>query len=117
MHTQTHHTLFPSHTKKKLCCHHLIIILAHLSICQLVKLEILEWENCRIRKDFEIFNKMKHNYIVTDRLYGAQCRFQQYFRYIAACFPGVLLTNTPHNILSMPLAAFPHNHCRNNGQR
>ena len=33
------------------------------------------------------------------------------------CFPGVLLTSSPHNILSKPLAAFPHNHCRNNGQR
>ena len=31
------------------------------------------------------------------------------------CFPGVLLTSTPHNILSKPLAAFQHNHCRNNG--
>ena len=30
------------------------------------------------------------------------------------CFPGVLLTSTLHNILSKPLAAFPHNHCRNN---
>ena len=27
------------------------------------------------------------------------------------CFPGVLLTNTPHNILSKPLDAFPHDHC------
>ena len=32
------------------------------------------------------------------------------------CFPGVLLISTLHNILSKPLAAFPHNHCRNNGQ-
>ena len=32
------------------------------------------------------------------------------------CFPGVLLTSTPHNIPSKPLAAFPHNHCRNNRQ-
>ena len=31
------------------------------------------------------------------------------------CFPRVLLTCTPHNILSKPLAAFPHSHCRNNG--
>ena len=30
------------------------------------------------------------------------------------CFPGVLLTSTPHSILSKPLAAFQHNHCRNN---
>ena len=29
------------------------------------------------------------------------------------CFPGVLLTNTPDNILSKPMAAFPQNHCRN----
>ena len=33
------------------------------------------------------------------------------------CFPGVLLTSTPHNILSKPLAAFPHNHCPNNRQQ
>ena len=33
------------------------------------------------------------------------------------CFPLVLLTSNPHSILSKPLAAFPHNHCRNNGQR
>ena len=32
-------------------------------------------------------------------------------------FPVVLLTSTTHNILSKPLAAFPCNHCRNNGQR
>ena len=31
-------------------------------------------------------------------------------------FPGVLLTSTPHNILSKPLGAFPRDHCRNNGQ-
>ena len=32
------------------------------------------------------------------------------------CFPGILLTSTPHNILSKPLAALSHNHCQNNGQ-
>ena len=32
------------------------------------------------------------------------------------CFPGAILTSTPNNILSKPLAAFPHNHCLNNGQ-
>ena len=26
-------------------------------------------------------------------------------------------TSTPHNIVSKPMAAFPHNHHRNNGQR
>jgi hypothetical protein len=41
--------------------------------------------------------------------HGGQCTYP--------CFPGVLLTSTPHNILSKPLAAFPHNHYRNNGQR
>ena len=34
-----------------------------------------------------------------------------------SCFPVVLLTSTPHNILSKPLTAFLDNHCRNNGQR
>ena len=34
-----------------------------------------------------------------------------------SCLPEVLLTSTLHNILSKPLAAFPHHHCRNNGQR
>ena len=33
------------------------------------------------------------------------------------CFSGVPFTSTPHNILSKPLTAFPHNHCWNNGQR
>ena len=33
------------------------------------------------------------------------------------CFSRFLLTSSPHNILSKPLAAFPHNNCRNNGQR
>ena len=41
--------------------------------------------------------------------HGGQCTY--------LCFPGVLLTSIPHNILSKPPAAFPHNHCRNNGQR
>ena len=31
---------------------------------------------------------------------GGQCTYP--------CFPGVLLTSTPHNIPSKPLAAFPH---------
>ena len=30
------------------------------------------------------------------------------------CFPGVLSTSTLHIFLTKPLAAFPHNHCRNN---
>ena len=32
------------------------------------------------------------------------------------CFPGVLFTSNLHNILSKPVAAFPHNHYQNNGQ-
>ena len=38
--------------------------------------------------------------------HGSQCTYP--------CFSGV--SSTRHNILSMPLAAFPLNHCRNNGQ-
>ena len=34
--------------------------------------------------------------------------------YPCFCLPGVLLTSTPHNILSKPLASFPHNHSENN---
>ena len=33
------------------------------------------------------------------------------------CLPGVLLTSTSYNIPSKPLAAFQHNHCRNNRKR
>ena len=35
------------------------------------------------------------------------------------CFPWVLLTSTPHNVLSMPLATFPLTHCQkmDNGER
>ena len=40
---------------------------------------------------------------------GGQCTFP--------CFSGVLLTSIPHYTLSKPQAAFPLNHCRNNGQR
>ena len=40
---------------------------------------------------------------------GGQCTYP--------CFPGILLTSTLHNILSKSLAAFPLNHCRQNGQR
>ena len=40
---------------------------------------------------------------------GGQCTYPW--------FSGVLLTSTPHSVLSKPLAAFPHNHCRNNGQQ
>ena len=49
--------------------------------------------------------------------------FQQYFSNIAAAslpihaIPGVSLTSTPLNILAKPLAFFPHNHRRNNGER
>ena len=40
---------------------------------------------------------------------GGQCTY--------LCFPGVIFTSTPHNILSKPLAAFPHSHCPDNGER
>ena len=36
------------------------------------------------------------------------------------CFPGILLNSTPHNtycLFPKPMAAFSHNHHRNNGQR
>ena len=33
------------------------------------------------------------------------------------CFPGVLLTISPHKILSKPLPATSHFHCRSNGQQ
>ena len=42
--------------------------------------------------------------------YGGQCT------YMYPCFPGVLLISHPHNILSKPLAAFPHNPRRSNGK-
>ena len=43
--------------------------------------------------------------------------FQLYRQCTYPYFPGVLLTSTPHNILSKPLAAFPHNHCQISGER
>ena len=43
---------------------------------------------------------------VSQLYHGNQCTYP--------CFPGVLLTSTIHNILSKPLATFPHNHyCKN----
>ena len=53
-----------------------------------------------------------------DRLYGVQCHCHQLYsggQCSYLCFPRVLLTSIPHNILSKPLAAFPHNLCRNHG--
>ena len=48
-------------------------------------------------------------YLSVFQLYhGSQCTYPY--------FPGVLLTGTPHNIPTKPLAAFPNNQCRNNGQ-
>ena len=35
---------------------------------------------------------------------GSRCTY--------SCFPGVVLTSAPHNIVSKPLVAFPCNHCR-----
>ena len=49
--------------------------------------------------------------------------FQHQFSYIVAAsalihdFLEFFLTDTPHSILSKPLAAFPHIHCQNNVQR
>ena len=51
----------------------------------------MEWYSTPFAMSFQSF-----------QLYcGGQC--------IYPCFPGVLLTSTPHNILSKPLAAFPLN--------
>ena len=40
---------------------------------------------------------------------GGQCTYP--------CFPRILLTSTPHNVLSKSLAAIPHNYCRNKRQQ
>ena len=56
--------------------------------------------------DWMVFNAVSS---VFQLYHGGQCTYPS--------FSGVLLTSTPHNILSMPLAAFQYNHCRNNRQR
>ena len=50
--------------------------------------------------------------------------FQHYFSHYSSGVPYTILSKpshyssgVPYTILSKPLAAFPHNHCRNNGQR
>ena len=45
---------------------------------------------------------------VFQEYHGAQCT--------NPCFLRVLLTSTPQNTLSKPMAAFPHNDCPNNRQ-
>ena len=66
------------------------------------------------------------NSLLIDRLYGVYHRLSPFSTIFQlhresqctySCFPGVLLTSTPHNILSKPLTAFPHNHRQINGQR
>ena len=64
----------------------------------------------QIRKNEGFFGKGLTPFSVLFQLYhGGLCSYP--------CFPGILFTGTPHKILSKPLVAFPHNHCRNNGQR
>ena len=54
-----------------------------------------------------VFNAL---FLTLFQLYrGGQCTYP--------CFPGIIFTSILHNILSQPLVAFLHNHCRNNGQR
>ena len=63
---------------------------------------------CRHVKNQGLFGKGLKQLSTVFQLYRAyQCT--------NPCFPRVLLTSTPHNILPSPLAAFAHNHCRNNG--
>ena len=45
------------------------------------------------------------------------CKFGSYSHGIDSMVFNALSTSTPHNILSKPLAAFPHDHCRNNRRR
>ena len=62
---------------------------------------------------------LRHRFLPhIDWLYGVHCHFQQYFSSVMAASALIyaLLTSTLHNILSKQLAAFPCNHCRNNGQ-
>ena len=46
-------------------------------------------------------------------LFQLYCSGQCTYPYLSR----LLLTSTPHNILSKPLAAFPHNHCLHNRQQ
>ena len=60
----------------------------------------------RLIVDCKVFNAVFNSIQLN---HGRQCTY--------LCFPGILLTSTPHNILSKPLATFPRNNCGNNGQR
>ena len=64
-----------------------------------------------ISSTFVVCCRMVFNAVTTvfQVFLGSQCTYP--------CFSGVLLSSTLHNILSKPLAAFPHNHCPSNGQR
>ena len=57
---------------------------------------------------------LKIDFMVFNTIFNNNCIFIQstHLWY----YPGVLLASTLHIILSEPLAAFPHNHCWNNGQ-
>ena len=60
---------------------------------------------CRWLIDCIVFNAVS---TVSHLYHGGQFTYP--------CFPWVLCTSTPHNILSKPLTALPRNHCRNSGQ-
>ena len=59
-----------------------------------------------------------NNWLIVWRLTPFSTVFQLYRsgQCTYPCFPRVLLTSIPHNILSKPMTVFPHNHCRNNGR-
>ena len=69
---------------------------------------------------------MKESFFDMDPIVLIVWRLTPFFKSISAVsrdavhltmLSGVVLTSTPHNILSKPLSAFPHNTCRNNGKR
>ena len=80
--------------------------------------ETQERHNVNCNSDMtEILLKAVYNTNQTNKLTLFSTVFQLYCdsQCTYPCCPGILFTSTRHNILSKPLASFPHNQCRNNG--
>ena len=82
----------------------------------LIRMRSSHWNPTRV---YQINQQTKNDWSINRMVLNAVSTLFQLYRGDQGthpCIPTVLLTSTPHNILSKPLAAFPQNHRRNNGQ-
>ena len=97
---------------------------SYVIICCIYPVPMSQYKHLAIvRQQILDCHKLKGLVKMVGWLYGVYSRLQQYSISVISRRPVHLskleffFTSTPHNILSTPLAAFPHNPCRNNGSK